>query len=108
MQSAIDKLHDRVINIAEQTAVDALENCDVDHDRVFIKDTLRSALNGLLVSTIAESSGVETSFEDATVQVVAAPKSIALIASAVAKDIKAMTPIARYAAKNVKWEVKNQ
>lgn len=33
MQKAIKKLNDWIVNIAEQTAVDALETCDVDHNK---------------------------------------------------------------------------
>lgn len=49
-QGAIDKLDDRVIKIAKRTVVDALKTFEVIPNKAFIKGTLKSALNGLLVS----------------------------------------------------------
>lgn len=34
MQGDVDYLNDRVINMIEQTAVDALETCDVERNNV--------------------------------------------------------------------------
>lgn len=42
MHYSIDMLNDRVIDIADQTMVDALEACIVQQNKVFIKAALRS------------------------------------------------------------------
>lgn len=40
MRAAIDKLNDRVINIAKNKVVHVLKTCDVDHKEVFFKGPL--------------------------------------------------------------------
>lgn len=50
LQKAFDKLDDRVINIAEQTVVNALEICDEDYNKEFFKVALKNALIELFVS----------------------------------------------------------
>lgn len=50
MQEAIEKLNDHVIDISEQTVVDALKTCGVDRNKAFIKGALRKASNELLAS----------------------------------------------------------
>lgn len=59
MQEAIHKVVVRVIDIAEQTVIDALEACAVDCNKSFIKKALKSALNGWLVSLQSEFPGVK-------------------------------------------------
>lgn len=49
MQETVDKSIECVANISQQKVVHALETYDVDYDKIFIKATLKSALNGLLV-----------------------------------------------------------
>lgn len=63
MQEAIDTLNVRVINVTEQTLIDALETCIVDHNKTFIDVAQRSALNGLFVFISNELSVVRESFE---------------------------------------------
>lgn len=104
MQEAIDKLNDRAADIAEQTVVAALEIFDVDCNKAFTKTALRSALNELLASILDDSSKIRESFGAAIIQVATALKSLAIIASAGAKDAAAMAPFARYAAKISKQE----
>lgn len=107
MQEATNKLTDRVISIAKQTVVHALKICSVNHNKDFIKSALWCVLNGLLVSVLENSSGIKKSFQDAITQVATAPKSLAVIAAAVARDTAATTPTAWYAARIVKQEVKD-
>lgn len=57
MQEAIDKVDDLMINIAERTVIDAMETCNVDRNKAFIKDTLRSASKRLLGSILNDTSG---------------------------------------------------
>lgn len=45
----IDKLDDRGKGFAERTVMDALETCQVGHNKVFIKDALRSDLNTFML-----------------------------------------------------------
>lgn len=59
---ALNKLHDCAIDIAKETAVDALETCGADNNKAFIKATLRSTLNGFLVSTLNDLSGIRKPF----------------------------------------------
>lgn len=63
MPEAINKLNDCVKNIAEHTVIDALETCDVEHSKAFIKAVLKRAFNGLLASVQDDSSGIKESFE---------------------------------------------
>lgn len=57
MKVAMGKLDDCVINIAEQTVVDAFETCVVDHYKAFNECKLKCALIALLVSILDGSSG---------------------------------------------------
>lgn len=75
MQKAIEEMDDCVIRLAEWTVLDALKPCDVDYNKAFVKGTLKSALKGLLVSILDDSSGIKESFEVAIPQVETAPKS---------------------------------
>lgn len=84
MQKTINKLDNRVADIAEQTVLDALETCDVDKNEAFIKSALKSALNGLLVSILDDATDIRDSFENTIIQVATAPKSLAAIVSGVA------------------------
>lgn len=99
MQEAIDKLDDRVINIAEQSVVDALEACDINYNKTFIENALRSVLNELALSFLNDSLLVRESFLHAIIQVTIAPKSLAIVASAAARDSAFMASIAWYAAR---------
>lgn len=99
MQEAINKMDDWMTDIAEQTAADALETRDVNHNKTFIKAALRSVVNGLLVSILDNSAGTKKSFGDAIIQVATTQKSLAIIALAGAKDIVCIASIARYAAR---------
>lgn len=111
MQNAIDKLDNRVIDIAEQTRIDALENFKLDSSRFFIKDTLKIALNKLLVSILNDTLGIMECFEYAMVRVATTPHPSAVVASAAAKSIAAMGLNARFAAsivtQHVEESVKN-
>lgn len=102
MHKATNKLGDRLVDIAEQTVVDAFETYDVDHNKDSIKGALKSVLNELLVFILDNSSQIRESFKGAVISVATAPKLLPIIASEVAKDSSAMTPIAWYAAKTVK------
>lgn len=108
MEKATNKLHDRVINIAEQTVFVTLEACDADHIKNVFKVALKNALNGLLVSIRDDFSDIKEPFEDAIVQVAMATQSLAIIASAVAKGTATGAPIARYAASTVRRQRINQ
>lgn len=105
MQELIDKTDDRVINVAEQTAL-ALETCYAHYNKAFMKRVLRRALDELLIFTLHGTSGIKKPFEDATSQVATTPKSFVINVSTVARHTVAIRPIARYAAKTVKHEVK--
>lgn len=94
-----DKLDDRVINVAEQAAGNALENCGMDHNKFFIKTKLISALNGLFVSILDDCSAIREYVEDAIVQLALAIKSTAIVALADARDAVATAPTAWYASR---------
>lgn len=87
-----------MVNMVEQTVVDAIESCDADHDKAFNNGALRSTVKRLLVCIPDDLSGIINSFEDAIFQIAMASKSLEIIVSAVARETVAMTPIARYAA----------
>lgn len=105
LEEALDKIDDRMIDVAEQTVINALETCDVDHNKAFVKGALRSALKSLLLSIMEDSSGIRESFEEAIVQVATAPKTLIAIASAMVTDAAIMAPIAKFVAQTVKKEV---
>lgn len=69
LQDAMEKLDDRIIDLAQKTVIDALETCDVDHNETFIKEALCSALNSLLPSILEDDSGIRELFKSAIVQV---------------------------------------
>lgn len=52
MQEGSSKLDDWVIDNVKQKVIDALETCDIDHNKAFIKAAMRSALKELLVSIL--------------------------------------------------------
>lgn len=102
MQEGINKLDNGVLDTAKQTVLDALEASDVDPNKSYIKVALRTALNGLLVFVLNDLPGTKESLDDKTVRVETAPKSLAIFASAVARDIAAMDATVWYASMIVK------
>lgn len=94
MKEAIGKLDNRFIDITEQTVVNALKICHVDHNKAGIKGALRSALFELLVSISDDTSAMKKYFEYSTVQVATAPKSLARVALPVVRGATAMASIA--------------
>lgn len=50
MQKAFSKMDRWTVDVAEQTGVGAIETCDPDHDKAFIKGALKSAPNELCIS----------------------------------------------------------
>lgn len=101
----MDKLDDRVTNIAVEAVVVELDTCDVRQNKAFIKGALRSALHVFLVVILNNLSGNGKIFENAVIQEAAGAKLLAITASAVARDTAAVTPISWYTAKIVKKEV---
>lgn len=102
MQEAIVKMDDGVINVAEQTVVGAQDASDEDHSKASVVVALKSALHGLLVFILDDSSGIRDIFGDARNQVKMAPKSLALISFAAVRETLAIGPTARYDTKLVK------
>lgn len=100
-REAIDKLDDSVIDSAELRVVDALEICDVNHNKVFIKLAMKGTLNDLLVSILDEPLSVRKPFENAIFQVAMAKKLLAITASTAARDTADRASDRRYAAKIV-------
>lgn len=47
MHGTIGKLYYLVINVSKRTVIYALETCDVDHNKSFIEEALRSSFNRL-------------------------------------------------------------
>lgn len=70
LQDALDKLDNKVIDLAGRTVVSALETNDVNHNEVFVKDALCSALNSLLLSILEDDSRIRVSFETAIILIV--------------------------------------
>lgn len=102
---AVDKFDNQVTDIADQVVVDASQSCDVDGNKALIDNALRNALNDLLVSILDYFLGIRESFEDGILPVPSGPKSLAQIASEVARVTVTMAPDPCYAAKIVKQEV---
>lgn len=50
---------DRVMDLAERTVIDAIDTCNVDHNKAFIKCTLLSALINLLMSILEDESRIK-------------------------------------------------
>lgn len=61
-------MDDCVIDLVEQTVINAIKRCDVDHNKTFVKETFRCHLNTLMLSITKKSSGMRESFEPAIVQ----------------------------------------
>lgn len=49
LRKALNKTNDRSFDVAEQTAINALETLNGDHNKRFVKGALRSALNSILL-----------------------------------------------------------
>lgn len=75
MQEAINKVEDFVMNIAEQAEFGALETCDVDRNKAFIKDALSRAFNRLLFFILNCSSCIKESIKGFKIQVATALKT---------------------------------
>lgn len=56
------------MDLAERTMIEGLEKCNVGHNKVFIKDAIRSALNILLLSILKNEAEVWESVEVAIMQ----------------------------------------
>lgn len=67
---ALEKLNERVIDMAEQKIIDVLDNCDFDHNKVFIRWAIGSAPRDLLTSILDEDTGIRDVFEAAVCQLV--------------------------------------
>lgn len=64
MQEAFNKVNDCVINIVQQSVADALETCNVDHNKAFIEGALESAMNGFSLFILGDSWNIRNSSED--------------------------------------------
>lgn len=82
----MEKLNDRVINLAERTVIDALKTCNVDYNKASIKGALCSVVNSLLFSILEDESKIRKSFESAIVQVAASVKMVSRTAKAIVAD----------------------
>lgn len=56
MQKAVGKLDDQVVNVAEQTVLEALKTCEENLNKDFNKAALRRALNGLWPSMMTHQA----------------------------------------------------
>lgn len=64
------KLDERVMYIAKQTIATSLKNCAWDHNKVLVRQTIRSALQNLLASTFVGDTAICNAFEVTIAQVV--------------------------------------
>lgn len=85
--------------------IDALETCNVDQNKAFIKDVLRSALNSILLLILEDESGIRESFESAIFQVATSVKAVSKIGKAIMTDAVVLAPIAMFSVKAVKSKV---
>lgn len=90
-------------NIANQPAINPLEIFNADQNKGFFIATMKSALKRLLVSLLSDSSRIGDFFEDSIVRVATLPKSLEIVASAVAINFAAIALIAWYATETV-WQ----
>lgn len=97
----LDKMDDHIIDVSEQTVINALEMCDVDYNKAFVKGAILSALNILLLSIMENFPGTIETFEGAIMQVATASRTLAAMASAIAKNATLIAPIAQFASKTV-------
>lgn len=100
----MEKLDDRVIDLAQRMVIYALETCDVDHNKAFIEGALRSALNSLLLSILENKCGIRELFESAIVQVATSLKVASKIATTIVTDAVVFAPIAKFTTEAVQSE----
>lgn len=103
-QNSIEILEDQVMDIAERTVIEALEPCDVNHNKAFVKRALLSALSSLLTSILKDEYGIKESFESAIVQVATCEVVLSIILKAMVFDHAVLTPIVQFVVEAVKSE----
>lgn len=90
------------MDIAERTVIDALETCEVDHNKAFVKEALHGALNSLVMSILEDEFGIRESFEFAVVQIATIQVVMPKIATTVVTDSVVLAPIVQFAVDVVK------
>lgn len=101
----IDLLNIRLVDGDKQTVIEALETCDANHNKAFIKGTLRSALNELLMFILDNISATRKPLEPAMIQATIAAELLPTIAATTIKIVVVMAYIVKFAAELVKKEV---
>lgn len=85
-KKVIDKLRDRILNVAERTVISALETYDVHRNKANVKSATCSALNTLLLPILKDVFTVKKSFEPASVHVATSKTAVQEIAKVVMND----------------------
>lgn len=93
---ALKKMDERVIDIAEQTVIDALESGDSDHNRVFVRREIRNVLQDLITSTVQDDTGSREAFEAAVVQVVGTSNLTNEVAKVIVSEATVLTLIGTF------------
>lgn len=63
IKMALEKLDEWMISIASQEIIDRLENCHLDHNKVLVREAVRSALPDLIPSIWENDKGLSGVFE---------------------------------------------
>lgn len=87
LQDALDEYENRVMVLAERTAIKALNTCDVDYNKALIKGALRSSLNALLLSILENESEIRDSLELTVFQVSASKMVVWKVVKADGKEL---------------------
>lgn len=107
-KKALYDVNDRIIDVAEQTVLDASETCDVDQNKTAVQGALHSVLISLLLSIKEKFSRIRESIGEANVQVATASNTLNAAASAMARDAAVVAPIVNLAMVTVKKEAKSR
>lgn len=108
MPVAIGKQINEVISVAKQTVSNTLETCDIHHNKTFIKDSLRSALNRLLISLLSimdDPWGSQKLLEHWIIQMIPTTRSSTTIVAAMVQNAAVMKPIAKFVAETVEKKI---
>lgn len=99
INTALETLDVRVIDIAEQTIIDILEKFSSEHNKVFVRQAIRSAIQDLLASILEDETGICVAFEAAIALVVETSTLAMIVAKVIVSDPAIPSPIGTYVAK---------
>lgn len=104
IEQALNGTDSRIQDIVEKTVLNFIKKVDVDHNKSFLKNDLRRAMQPMLRS-LMDDDNLREIIEAAVIQVATSNKKIDGIASALVVSDSLTTPVAKFVAARVHKEV---